>query len=780
MRVRILLLCSFLLLPTLSLPREGRAGAYIFASESAPEVITHPTGYNGSGGVLTVSVCIDPASQYAAEMAPSVQNIVATFNEGLPTLGNIALGGNNNIPSNFIDFESVALHEVGHCLGMAHPNLATESGLPSNQRDFTKSADGPNNVFNLDDGPDNVLGSSDDLRGDDVNLHWFHRASNNPFTLPAIVDSSTYSRQSGDLPPGHGFAANAGRDVAAVLGLPPTEAVMQQETFVDEAQRTLGHDDVATLRLAMAGLDRIEGTQDDYTVELEYAGLTAACHIVISFSNATSLAQCGVTGTFLNANHVRITSASVLFNPGFNWFFNPLTGPTPTPSISPTPTSTRTPTATPTPTSTRTETPTRTPTRTSTPTRTPTPTRTGTSTRTATPTRTPTITPTPTATATETGTTTPTSTPTHSPTASPTITPTASPTISPSPSPSPTFTATETPTATPTATESATPTATPTPVVFAGSILHYASLLPVADVLVAANVLSSPSDAFGSYSVLAGPELPVILVPEKSGDADTAVDALDAARVLQIAAAGRAPGGLAQRLACDVSGNGSVTALDAALLLRFAVGSETSLPASSACNSAWLFLPALEPGAAGTENPPAIAPPLCQPGSIVHEVLAGSDLQQNFRAIPLGDCDGDWTPVASTSESLAPGAAESATANEIVAGPLHGRNRSLRFPLSVPAGTGLRAFEATIDYDASALRVLDMRRGGDARAALFAANDDGAGRLRIAFAAAEPMIADTGPLFVVHFAPLHRGAEHADVHLGSVAVDGVPLRVLAR
>ena len=46
-----------------------QAGAYIFAGESnGVDVITHPTGYTGSGGTLSLGVCIDPASQRAEDL----------------------------------------------------------------------------------------------------------------------------------------------------------------------------------------------------------------------------------------------------------------------------------------------------------------------------------------------------------------------------------------------------------------------------------------------------------------------------------------------------------------------------------------------------------------------------------------------------------------------------------------------------------------------------------------------------------------------------------------
>lgn len=305
------------------------AGAYIFADEAnGVDVVTHPNTYTGSGGTVTVRVCIDPASPNMTDMEYSVQNNIDAYNQLLPTTDNLKSGSNNNIPSGSIDFESVALHEIGHCLGMAHTNAATESGLTGNNRNYTKATDGSDNVFDLNDGPDNVVGSSDDARGDDVNLVWFRKSNNDPFTIDTVIDSTTYSRDIADLPTGHAFAANADRAVSALLSVPNTEAVMQQGTFSDEAQRTLGHDDVATLRYAMSGIDERAGppgnfAQDNYTITLEYGGINNTnCDISMSFTGTTGLAFCSVGGIGIGGTHVRISSANIEFGSGYNWYFN--------------------------------------------------------------------------------------------------------------------------------------------------------------------------------------------------------------------------------------------------------------------------------------------------------------------------------------------------------------------------------------------------------------------------------------------------------------------------
>lgn len=314
-----------MLLLGLGLSAQCPAGAYIFAGEAnGLDLVTHPNTYFGTGGTVTVRVCISPVSPDAAAMEIPVQNNITLYNRLQPTTGNLLLGGANNVPASQIDFESVALHELGHCLGLAHVNAASESGQTGNNANYTKAADGANNVLDLNPGPDGVIGSRDDVRGDDNNLHWYRRANNNPFTIDEPVDSSTYARSLTALQSlGHSFAANADRTVAQLLGFPNTEAVMQQGTFFDEAQRRLAHDDVATLRYAASGLDEVAGNGDDYQVRLEYGGIsTSDCDISLSMTTMPGLAFCSVNGVFIGPNHARITTASIEFGDGFSWYFN--------------------------------------------------------------------------------------------------------------------------------------------------------------------------------------------------------------------------------------------------------------------------------------------------------------------------------------------------------------------------------------------------------------------------------------------------------------------------
>ena len=312
-------LAAVLTVSSLTVSAPSWAGAF------SPGRVTHPVGYNGEGAdPLDVKVCLLPSLSPAdaARMERPIRNAMAHWNRGRPTTSNLRRAA---VPGNAIDFESVALHELGHCIGLAHPNVGN---IPDDRVHATQSTLGPNGVFDIGAGPDGVFGSADDVRGDDVNRYLFRRGINDPFSMPETVDASTYTTDVAALPAADRFPANAERRVAPLYGVAPTEAAMQHDLFVGEASRTPTHDDLSALAYAESGLDERAGTADDYRRRLVWGGVSDAadCDITVGRdSDPRSLAYCR-TRFFTDRlpDSATLDSGAIFFgtDANFTWFYN--------------------------------------------------------------------------------------------------------------------------------------------------------------------------------------------------------------------------------------------------------------------------------------------------------------------------------------------------------------------------------------------------------------------------------------------------------------------------
>src|SRR5690348_15849078 len=107
---------ALLLGATISWAAHAHASAFLLSDTFDLNAVSHPTGYTGAGGVLTVTVCVDPSSPNASSIEAPIQHASATWNGLVPTSPNLIFGGSTNIPANEYDFESAALHEMGHCI----------------------------------------------------------------------------------------------------------------------------------------------------------------------------------------------------------------------------------------------------------------------------------------------------------------------------------------------------------------------------------------------------------------------------------------------------------------------------------------------------------------------------------------------------------------------------------------------------------------------------------------------------------------------------------------
>jgi hypothetical protein len=203
---------------------------------------------------------------------------------------------------------------------------------------------------------------------------------------------------------------------------------------------------------------------------------------------------------------------------------------------------------------------------------------------------------------------------------------------------------TETPTRTP-VTMTPGPSAVPTPMPqrIAGTVLHHPTNEPVpaVEILVQSSHGESAyaqTDGSGSFEILAGSDN-WWLELHKDGGVNDAITSLDAAYVMQ-AVVGQRELTPIQRLACDVTGDGSISALDAALILQLSTGLIARFPVAERCSSDWAFpLPSI---GVHDQSPNAGDDPCCS--QIDSENLFEDAETLTVAAVLRGDCTESWLP----------------------------------------------------------------------------------------------------------------------------------------
>jgi hypothetical protein len=128
------------------------------------------------------------------------------------------------------------------------------------------------------------------------------------------------------------------------------------------------------------------------------------------------------------------------------------------------------------------------------------------------------------------------------------------------------------------------------------------------------------------------------ITPHYQGGGDGGIDAGDVATVLDVSVGmASMPSGMA--VAADVSGNGYISAYDAALILQRAQGNNQPFPASLACGSDWAFIPAPANVPNQSITLPALSDNGCIQGAVGYQPLAGNAAEQNFLAVLFGNAD---------------------------------------------------------------------------------------------------------------------------------------------
>jgi hypothetical protein len=281
---------------------------------------------------------------------------------------------------------------------------------------------------------------------------------------------------------------------------------------------------------------------------------------------------------------------------------------------------------------------------------------------------------------------------------------------------------------------------------------------------------SAQTDSTGQFTFSSLPEATWRIVPQKFGGSNNSLSASDALAVLQ-AVVGVRSLDVTQQLACDVSGDGKLSAVDALLVLQYNVGSITSFPAAQQCGSDWVFVPQPVTVANLQVVPPGLAAGTCQPGEISWAPLASQANSQDFTAALFGDCSGNWRPEAA-------GVTRDATNNTAAVrvgtvrtdrrrGAPHGSR--LRVPLSVDSSTAVRALEVSLRYDPRRMTPVGVHRTHRARHALVAMNAAEPGTLVLSLASNEPL--QPGTVLMLQFEP-RSGNAHPPLDIVTATVSG--------
>lgn len=222
-----------------------------------------------------------------ASVGFGVANLAAVFDAEQtwdaenPQNGNIDYRG---LPNRY-DFQSTALHELGHALGLNHPNYADRPADINGTRSRRSPVHdfGTNRIDNLRPGNDQTWGTADDPGAVDDTV--LNVSPLSPYAPAGVVDWISVTRSL--LVPT--------REQALRRGFADTEAVMVQGTQAQERQRQLGYDDRQGLDALETGRDYLsrdaQSRLDDFDYQFNLGDATAP----ITIYNVDLQGMAGIT-----------------------------------------------------------------------------------------------------------------------------------------------------------------------------------------------------------------------------------------------------------------------------------------------------------------------------------------------------------------------------------------------------------------------------------------------------------------------------------------------------
>ena len=326
-------------------------------------------------------------------------------------------------------------------------------------------------------------------------------------------------------------------------------------------------------------------------------------------------------------------------------------------------------------------------------------------------------------------------------------------------------------------------TAAPQNAVF-GRIRHATTLQAISGVSVAlqgpTSVPPVSTSATGDYGVTGLTGSTWLVEPSKQGGfGANAISALDASYVLQFLVNSRNLS-TAQQLACDVTGDGGLSPLDATHILQRSLESPpfaNPFAAAAACGSDWLFIPNASPALNQTELSPLLqGGNTCRMGAIQFNPLTGQPDGQDFQAVVIGDCTGNWNGGGITSALASLSGRVESKPTSVVLGPLRHNRKRLRIPVSVRGDGGFNALDLRLRYDPAGLRPIKPRTRGDANGALVSWRETSPGELAVVVASGHRIGTPARAILVFDFEVLSDTAKLA-ISGASARIDEAPVGV---